>query len=57
MCIAQKFQDDTAEVAGGLQSGRLSSIAFTLLTAGFFATGVSYLYAPETTLQVRLKLP
>ena len=48
----QKFQDDTADLGGSVQSGRIKSIAYTVLTAGFFAAGISYLYAPETTLQV-----
>ena len=48
----QKFQDDTADLGGSVQSGRIKSIVYTVLTAGFFAAGISYLYAPETTLQV-----
>ena len=52
MAAVQKFQDDTADLGGAVKSGRFSSIAYTVLTAGFFAAGISYLYAPETTLQV-----
>ena len=48
----QKFQDDTAELGDSVRGGSISSIVYTVLTAGFFAAGVSYLYAPETTLQV-----
>ena len=52
MAFLQKFQDDTADLGGSVQSGKIKSIAYTVLTAGFFAAGISYLYAPETTLQV-----
>lgn len=52
VCRAQKFQDDTAELGGAVASGRLGSILYTVLTATFFCAGASYLYAPETTLQV-----
>jgi len=52
--LLQKFQDDTADVAGSAQSG-LTTAAYTVLTAGFFAAGASYLYAPAATLQVTLR--
>lgn len=48
----QKFQDDTADFAGSATGGGLTSTLYTVLTAGFFAAGVGYLYAPEFTLQV-----
>ncbi len=52
MYCLQKFQDDTADFAGSATGSGLTSTLYTVLTAGFFAAGVGYLYAPEFTLQV-----
>lgn len=48
--VLQKFQDDTADIPN---QSNISSLAYTLLTLNFFVAGLGYLYAPETTLQVR----
>lgn len=48
--VLQKFQDDTADLPN---QSNISSLAYTLLTLNFFVAGLGYLYAPETTLQVR----
>ena len=50
--LPQKFQDDTAALP---QQSGVTSAAYTLLTLNFFAAGLAYLYAPETTLDVRAR--
>lgn len=57
MCLLQTFQDDTAELGGTATSpNSINSILYALLTVNFFAAGIAYLYAPETTLEVQCSL-